>query len=83
MDKDYRITSDVNQYILQKYQSGAKDKKNEWRPIKYYSKLEYLLKDVTEMGVRASGAQSFPELIDILKNIESRYAALLRPPVDK
>ena len=65
IDDRYRIASDSRQWIIQELRTrnGA----NEWQPKYYFGTIESAVKELGELMVRTSGAQT---LVDALADVE-------------
>lgn len=78
INNEYRIVSDIHQWILQELATNNK-KKEVWNNKYYYSKLSTLLQDVLSISQRGSGATSINELIELTEKTRLELKELLKP----
>ncbi len=84
LTEDLRIKSDSLQYILQKKHLTKEGfKKQNWYTIGYFSTIEQLLVHAVQTEMRLSEAKSIAELLDVQKDLESRFTRLVKGIVAK
>ena len=65
VNEHYRITTDPNQWMIERARSRNGNK--EWEPKRFYPTFESALKGLGEMMVRLSDAQT---LVDAIRDVE-------------
>ena len=75
LNKDFRITSDPLNYILEKRGVKGEDAKNPgeevWKPVGFYTSLSNTLEGYQKHKVRASDVDSLKGLFGLLVSIQS------------
>ena len=76
--EEYRISSDSNQWMVQKY-SGINKKTHEpvWQSISYYSSLDTLVSALSDKLLRESDASTISEALAEIKRIGALFKNLL------
>ena len=75
IDEQYRISSDVNQWILQK--SRTRKGVQEWESIAYYTDLDPLVKSLTNRMVRDSDATTLTDALAAIENVTTTISQAL------
>lgn len=75
----YKITSDPWCYSI-RLKTNSKDRKGnrKWDCIKSYPTLEQTLKGYKEMVIRESDCTSFPEIIELIKDLDRKIEDILQ-----
>ena len=75
IDEQYRISSDANQWILQK--SRTRKGVQEWESIAYYTDLDPLVKSLTNRMVRESDATTLADALAAIENVTTTISQAL------
>ena len=75
INKQYRIASDANQWILQK--SRTRKGLQEWESIAYYTDLDPLVKSLTNRMVRDSDATTLTDALAAIENVTTTISQAL------
>jgi len=75
INKQYRIASDANQWILQK--SRTRKGVQEWESIAYYTDLDPLVKSLTNRMVRDSDATTLTDALAAIENVTTTISQAL------
>ena len=77
INKRYRIASDSRQWIIQELRTrnGA----NEWRPKSYFGTIESAVKELGELMVRTSDAQTLVDALADVEKVTTTLAQALTP----
>jgi hypothetical protein len=75
INKQYRIASDANQWILQK--SRTRKGVQEWESIAYYTDLDPLVKSLTNRMVRDSDATTLTDALVAIENVTTTISQAL------
>jgi len=78
INKNYKISSDINQWILQELTVNKK-KEKVWTSKYYYTTLSNLLQDVLDITQKGSGATTIKELFDITEKARLELKDLVKP----
>ena len=81
INKDFRITSDPMQFILQERrerQDGNKKGEEYWNTIGYYSSLETALNDYKTYRIKVSDADGYKQIIELLEKLEKEIKTISR-----
>lgn len=80
LDKDYRITSDSMNYILEKRSSEPNKKTGEysWRQIKWTSDLSTMLKTWKELKIKTSNSTTINEILEVVKKTDKKIDKILK-----
>ena len=80
LDKDYKITSDSMNYILEKRSSEANEKTGEysWRQIKWSSDLSNMLRIWKELKIRTSDSTTIDEILELVKKTDKDINKILK-----
>lgn len=80
LDKNYKLTSDSMNYILEKRSSEPSEKTGEysWRGIMWTSTIQSMMKCYKEMKIRTSDAKSIPELLEVCEKTDKRIEKILK-----
>ena len=75
IDEQYRISSDANQWILQKVRTrkGVKD----WESITFHSDLDDLIQDLGHRMVRESDATTLAEALVAIEKVTTTLSQAL------
>ena len=75
INEQYRISSDANQWILQKVRTrkGVKD----WESITFHGDLDDLIKDLGNRMVRESDATTLAEALVAIENVTTTLSQAL------
>ena len=75
INKQYRISADANQWILQK--SRTRKGVQEWESIAYYTDLDPLVKSLTNRMVRDSDATTLTDALVAIENVTTTISQAL------
>ena len=75
INKQYRIASDANQWILQK--SRTRKGVQEWESIAYYTDLDPLVKSLKNRMVRESDATTLTDALRDIQNVTTTLSQAL------
>ena len=75
INKQYRIASDANQWILQK--SRTRKGVQEWESIAYYADFYPLVKSLTNRMVRESNATTLTDALAAIENVTTTLSQAL------
>ena len=75
IDEQYRISSDANQWILQK--SRTRKGVQEWESIAYYTDLDPLVKSLKNRMVRESDATTLTDALRDIQNVTTTLSQAL------
>jgi hypothetical protein len=75
IDEQYRISSDANQWILQK--SRTRKGVQEWESIAYYTDLDPLVKSLKNRMVRESDATTLADALAAIENVTTTISQAL------
>ena len=75
INKQYRISADANQWILQK--SRTRKGVQEWESIAYYTDLDPLVKSLTNRMVRDSDATTLTDALAAIENVTTTISQAL------
>ena len=75
INKQYRISADANQWILQK--SRTRKGVQEWESIAYYTDLDPLVKSLTNRMVRDSDATTLADALVTIENVTTTISQAL------
>ena len=75
INKQYRIASDANQWILQK--SRTRKGVQEWESIAYYADFYPLVKSLTNRMVRESDATTLADALAAIENVTTTISQAL------
>ena len=80
LDKDYKITSDSMNYILEKRSSEPNEKTGEysWRQIKWSSDLSNMLRIWKELKIRTSDSTTIDEILELVKKTDKEINKILK-----
>ena len=84
IDKDWRITSDEHQWIVQarkEYTKKGGGQYYRWENKLYYSSLEGCVNGLYQLRLRLSGAEGMEECIEAAKNICNGLSRALEPVI--
>ena len=75
INKQYRISADANQWIIQK--SRTRKGVQEWESIAYYTDLDPLVKSLTNRMVRDSDATTLTDALAAIENVTTTISQAL------
>jgi len=75
INEQYRISSDANQWILQK--SRTRKGVQEWESIAFYTDLDQLVKSLKNRMVRESDATTLAEALVAIENVTTTLSQAL------
>ena len=75
INKQYRISADANQWIIQK--SRTRKGLQEWESIAYYTDLDPLVKSLTNRMVRDSDATTLTDALAAIENVTTTISQAL------
>ena len=75
INKQYRIASDANQWILQK--SRTRKGVQEWESIAFYTDFGQLVKSLTNRMVRESDATTLTDALAAIENVTTTISQAL------
>jgi hypothetical protein len=73
IDDKYRLKSDVDQWMIQKFTPTKKEPKK-WTSIKYFANPSNAVTELVQMRIRASDAET---LVDALEDAKKATASVL------
>ena len=78
IDDKYRIKSDVNQWMIQKFKP-AKEEKNEWRSVAYFVDPSKAVTELIQRRIRESDTQTLAEALLEVDRITASVLQALAP----
>lgn len=80
LDKEYRVTSDSMNYILEKRSNNPNKKTGEysWRQIKWADDLTSMLRIWKELKIRTSDSTTIDEILEVVKKTDKDINKILK-----
>lgn len=80
LDKEYKITSDSMNYILEKRSNSPNKKTGEysWRQIKWTRDLSNMLRIWKELKIRTSDSTTIDEILEVVKKTDKDINKILK-----
>ena len=80
LDKEYKLTSDSMNYILEKRSSEPSEKtgKYSWRAIMWTGTVQLMMKAYKELKIRESDSTTIQELLEVCEKTDKRIEKILK-----
>ena len=78
INEKYRLKSDINQWMIQKFSPTVKEPDN-WKSIKYYTDPSNAVTELAQMSIRESDATTLAEALAEADRITTGLLTALAP----